>query len=75
MPTLATLKKRAKNAFAAKQKASMKRRQGEALLEHLRQIEKTLKAKFKQALSDYEAKAKPEDSDLGSFDENSSEPA
>ena len=42
-------------------------------LKQLRQVEEMMNDRFHRALADYEQKAGPEDSDLGSSDETSSE--
>ena len=73
MPSLATLKKRAKHAWEARQKAKMARKKAQAMLKQLRQVEEMMNNRFHRALADYEQKAGPEDSDLGSSDETSSE--
>jgi|AntRauTorckE5430_2_1112549.scaffolds.fasta_scaffold107852_2 hypothetical protein len=70
MPSLPVLKQRAKKAFDAKEKAKDKRKRAEALVVHLKNIENTLLDKFRKATAEYEAKAGPDDSDLGSTQES-----
>ena len=51
----------------------MARKKAQAMLKQLRQVEEMMNDRFHRALADYEQKAGPEDSDLGSSDETSSE--
>lgn len=70
MPSLQVLKKRAKKAYDAKEKAKEKRKAAEALVVHLKFIENTLVEEFRKATAEYEAKAGPADSDIGSTEES-----
>ena len=65
--------KRTTKKFEAREKAKDNREKAEALVVHLKNIESTLMDKFQKTTAEYEAKAGPVDSDLGSTQTESDE--